>query len=394
MFTPDKPQNYFFSQVHQPFFLSGVVFAIVTMLMFMLGYKGILPLQIDAAAFHSYSLIYVVFTQFFTGFIFTTFPRFCQSEVIEKSYYLRTWLLHQLGAVLFLLGAVISLPLLYIGVAILLLANIAIVIKLRAIYTKAPEAMRHDPKWILTGFVMGLLGHFMYPLVLAGIDNSAVAISLNLYLVFVTFAVGQRMVPFFSHSFAEKNEKFVPTVFIGLVLKVLAVNFGLVYGEVFLDIALGLLILMEVRRWALPWKGSPVILQILHVSFYWLIAALLFGGVIRLVEGVSTLSFMQMDVHMLALGFVTTMLIGFGTRVTLGHSGQPPHADATTLKVFYLLQAVVIGRLLFSLVMGIGANMFWMFDLSITLWLILFIFWGVRFGPVLFSGKKLSNTAI
>jgi len=361
--------------------------------MFMLGYKGILPLQIDAAAFHSYSLIYVVFTQFFTGFIFTTFPRFCQSEVIEKSYYLRTWLLHQLGAVLFLLGAVISLPLLYIGVAILLLANIAIVIKLRAIYTKAPEAMRHDPKWILTGFVMGLLGHFMYPLVLAGIDNSAVAISLNLYLVFVTFAVGQRMVPFFSHSFAEKNEKFVPTVFIGLVLKVLAVNFGLVYGEVFLDIALGLLILMEVRRWALPWKGSPVILQILHVSFYWLIAALLFGGVIRLVEGVSTLSFMQMDVHMLALGFVTTMLIGFGTRVTLGHSGQPPHADATTLKVFYLLQAVVIGRLLFSLVMGIGANMFWMFDLSITLWLILFIFWGVRFGPVLFSGKKLSNTA-
>ena len=394
MFTPDKPQNYFFSQVHQPFFLSGVVFAIVTMLMFMLGYKGILPLQIDAAAFHSYSLIYVVFTQFFTGFIFTTFPRFCQSEVIEKSYYLRTWLLHQLGAVLFLLGAGISLPLLYVGVVILLLANIAIVIKLRAIYTKAPEAMRHDPKWILTGFVMGLLGHFMYPLVLAGIDNSAVAISLNLYLVFVTFAVGQRMVPFFSHSFAEKNEKFVPTVFIGLVLKVLAVNFGLVYGEVFLDIALGLLILMEVRRWALPWKGSPVILQILHVSFYWLIAALLFGGVIRLVEGVSTLSFMQMDVHMLALGFVTTMLIGFGTRVTLGHSGQPPHADATTLKVFYLLQAVVIGRLLFSLVMGIGANMFWMFDLSITLWLILFIFWGVRFGPVLFSGKKLSNTAI
>jgi len=390
MFIPDKPQNYFFSQVHQPFFLSGVLFAIVTMLMFMLGYKGILELQIDAAAFHSYSLIYVVFTQFFTGFIFTTFPRFCQSEVIEKPYYLRTWAIHQLGAVLFLLGAVISLPLLYVGVGILLLANVAIVWKLREIYTKAPEAMRHDPKWILVGFVMGLLGHFMYLLVLAGIDNSAIAISLNLYLVFVTFAVGQRMVPFFSHSFAEKNEKFVPTVFAGLVLKVLAVNFGLVYGEVFLDIALGLLILMEVRRWKLPWKGSPAILQILHLSLYWLIASLLLGGFIRLVEGLSELNFMQMDVHMLALGFVTTMLIGFGTRVTLGHSGQPPHADATTMKVFYLLQAVVVGRILFSFVMGLGADMFWMFDLSITLWLILFIFWGVRFGPVLFNGKKLS----
>ncbi|MCX6073897.1 MAG: NnrS family protein [Campylobacterales bacterium] len=31
--------------------------------------------------------------------------------------------------------------------------------------------------------------------------------------------------------------------------------------------------------------------------------------------------------HLLVLGFLTTILIGFGTRVTLGHSGQPPHAN-------------------------------------------------------------------
>ena len=142
MFTPNKPQNYFLSQVHQPFFLSGVLFAIVVMVMFMLGYKGILPLRVDAALFHSYSLIYVVFSQFFTGFIFTTFPRFCQSDAISQNYYLRTWITHQVGAVLFLLGAVFSLELLYLGIAILVMANIAIVYKLREIYTKTPEAMR------------------------------------------------------------------------------------------------------------------------------------------------------------------------------------------------------------------------------------------------------------
>ncbi len=389
MFTPDKPQNYFFSQVHQPFFLSGVFFAVVVMLMFMLSYKGILPLQVDSTSFHSYSLIYVVFTQFFTGFIFTTYPRFCQSEVIEKSYYLRTWILHQLGSAIFLIGAVFSIELLYVGMAILLVANSAIVYKLGMIYSKAPEAMRHDPKWILVGFAMGLLAHFLYLLVFAHIDNSAVAIAVNLYLVFVTFAVGQRMVPFFSHSFADKNERFVPIVFAGFVLKAITANFELSSVEIIVDVALGLYIALEVRRWALPWKGSPVILQILHVSIYWLIASLLIGGLIRMIETVTELNFMQMDVHMLALGFVTTMLIGFGTRVTLGHSGQPPHADATTLKVFYLLQIVVVGRILFSLVMGVNAGMFWTFDLSITLWLLLFIFWGVRFGPVLASGKKL-----
>jgi len=389
MFTPEKPQNYFFSQVHQPFFLSGVLFAVVVMLMFMLSYKGVLPLQVDSTSFHSYSLIYVVFIQFFTGFIFTTYPRFCQAETIEKSYYLRIWVLHQLGAVVFLAGAVLSVELLYVGIAILLIANSAIVYKLKEIYAKTPEAMRHDPKWILVGFVMGLFANFLYLLVFSHIDNSAVAIAVNLYLVFVTFAVGQRMVPFFSHSFADKNERFVPIVFAGFVLKAVAANFELSSVEIIMDIVLGLYIALEVRRWALPWKGSPVILQILHLSFYWLIASLLLGGSVRLIETVTEMNFMQMDVHMLAIGFVTTMLIGFGTRVTLGHSGQPPHADATTLKVFYLLQIVVLGRMLFSLVMGVNPNLFWMFDLSITLWLLLFIFWGVRFGPVLARGKKL-----
>ncbi|MGB5964187.1 MAG: NnrS family protein [Sulfurimonadaceae bacterium] len=389
MFTPQKPQNYFFSQVHQPFFLSGIIFATVVMLMFMLSYKGILPLQVESTTFHSYSLIYIVFTQFFTGFIFTTFPRFCQTEVIEKSYYLRTWALHQLGAVVFLAGAVLSIEMLYVGISILLVANTAIVYKLRQIYAKAPEAMKHDPQWILVGFSMGLFAHFLYLLAFADIDNSAVAIAVNLYLVYTTFAVGQRMVPFFSHSFADKNEQFAPTVFAGLVLKVVAVNFEFSYLEILVDIALGLYIAMEVKRWALPFRGSPAILKILHISLYWLIGSLLIGGFVRLIETVTEMNFMQMDVHMLVIGFVTTMLIGFGTRVTLGHSGQPPHADSTTLKIFYLLQVVVIGRILFSLEMGFNANLFWMFDLSVTLWLLLFIFWGVRFGPTLVSGKKL-----
>lgn len=382
-------QNYLFSQVHQPFFLSGIFYAVVVMVMFMLGYKGILPLQIDSLLFHSYALIYVVFTQFFTGFIFTTFPRFCQSAVIEKSYYLRTWMVYQLGIVLFLIGSILSIKLLYVGVAVLIVGNMAIVYKLKEIYTQAPEAMQHDPKWILTGFAMGLFAHMLYILALADVDHSGVILAFNLYLVFVTFAVAQRMVPFFSHSFVDKNEQFAPLVFTGFLLKSMAVNFNYPIVEMLVDMGLGLYILKEILRWKLVWKGSPVILQILHLSLYWLVASLVLGGLSILITLLSGLYFSELGLHMLALGFVTTMLIGFGTRVTLGHSGQPPHADATTFKIFILLQAVVLGRILFSLVFAINPALFWLFDLSITLWLILFIFWGVRFGPVLLKGKKL-----
>ncbi len=389
MLTPDKPQNYFLSQVHQPFFLSGIVAAVVVMLMFMLAYKGILALQVESATFHSYSLIYLVFTQFFTGFIFTTFPRFCQSEVITKAYYLWSWVVQQLGVVLFLIGALFSLELLYAGFAVLLAANTAVVYKLGEIYRQAPIAARHDPRWILAGFGMGLVAHLLYLLDFAGVDDSAVAIALNLYLLFVTFAVGQRMVPFFSHSLVAKNEYFLPIVFSALVVKTVASVAGLPLVNIITDIALGLYIAFEVKRWKVPLKGTPAILKILHVSFYWLIAALLAGGVVQLIETVTQLRFMALETHLLAIGFVTTMLVGFGTRVTLGHSGQPPHADATTLKIFYLLQVVVLGRILFSLLMGLNTQMFWAFDLSVTLWLLLFIFWGLRFGPVLVSGRHL-----
>ncbi|MCJ7765635.1 MAG: NnrS family protein, partial [Thiovulaceae bacterium] len=344
---------------------------------------------VESTAFHSYSLIYIVFTQFFTGFIFTTFPRFLQAEAVAKSYYLRTWIIQQLGALLFILGAVTSIYLLHGALLLLFFANVSIVYKLQKLYSSGQSNAKEDPRWILAGFYLGLFAHLLYMLYFLKIDVNAVPIAVNLYLVYVTFVVGQRMVPFFSHSMSASDPRFAPAVFIGLVLKTAAIYLDLSYIEAVIDVALGLYIALEIRRWKLPFKNSAAILKVLHVSLYWLVAALLLGGAVPVLEKVFEMNFLQLDSHLLALGFVTTMLIGFGTRVTLGHSGQPPHADSATLKIFYLLQAVVIGRILFSLAMGFDTGLFWMFDLSITLWLLLFIFWAVRFGPVLISGRRL-----
>ena len=85
--TDKQKQNYFLSQPHQPFFILGITNAIIMMLIFALSYKGVLTLNITSLNFHVYTLIFSVFTNVFTGFLFTTFPRFCQSEVITKDYY-------------------------------------------------------------------------------------------------------------------------------------------------------------------------------------------------------------------------------------------------------------------------------------------------------------------
>jgi uncharacterized protein involved in response to NO len=91
------------------------------------------------------------------------------------------------------------------------------------------------------------------------------------------------------------------------------------------------------------------------------------------------------------LGFLFTILIGFGTRVTLGHSGNMMQADRWVKNLFIWTQVVVVVRLLTSIVAAWGYNYMVLFDISITVWLLMFILWAIRFFAVLIKGKRLKS---
>jgi uncharacterized protein involved in response to NO len=101
-------------------------------------------------------------------------------------------------------------------------------------------------------------------------------------------------------------------------------------------------------------------------------------------------NFLALDIHSMLLGFVFTILIGFGTRVTLGHSGNQMHADKWVKMLFIWTQVVVAIRLLTSLVVALSWNFMILFDISASVWLVMFIAWAIRFFAVLITGKKLS----
>jgi len=50
---------------------------------------------------------------------------------------------------------------------------------------------------------------------------------------------------------------------------------------------------------------------------------------------------------------------------------------------------VVILRILTSIAAAYGWNYLILFDISATVWIVMFLAWGLRFFPVLISGKKL-----
>ncbi len=392
-----EKENYFLSQPHQPFFILGIINAIIVMAIFALSYKGVLSLTIDSLYFHIYGLVFIVFTNVFTGFLFTTFPRFCQYKVIEKDYYTNIFYLSSIGSILFLIGSFISYIVLTIGIFLLFISHIFIIKKLQEIYKNGASFDKKDAFWILTGHYFGLIGHFLFLAIAVNhyinlniyLLKISTNISFYLYLIFLAFSVAQRMIPFFSHSFAQKNANFVKIVFILFILKSIFNTLDIKIAEILVDISLALYMFIEFKRWELKPFQSPAILWVLHLCLFWLPTAFLLSSITLIGELALDTSFYYLNVHLLALGFLTTVLIGFGTRVTLGHSGQPPMADALTTKLFLFTQVIVLLRALYSLNIGFGWEANFLFDITFSAWLILFLIWGFIYGRVLVFGTKL-----
>lgn len=389
-----KPKNYFLSQPHQPFFLFGVVWAIVSMVLFLLAYKGVFSLVIARNEFHFYSLVFIVFTQFFHGFLFTTFPRFCMSPTIPKEVYTRINVIYQVGAVLFFVGALVSVWIVLIAVAGILFAHSMAIYTLRWVYLNGEAALKDDPLWIMRAHLIGLLAHGVWFIAvimsLLGIADWSlilVPVAINLYIIMLTFTVGKRMIPFFSHVNGPKTLRIVEVTFTLLVLKTLCNMFAVPSIEAVISLVLGIYLLWEFLHWKLPIFHSPAILWILHLALFWLPVALIIGALTQVLEVQYGISFLFAGVHLLTLGFITTVLIGFGTRVTLGHSGQPPHADKLAIGLFWWTQVVVIARFALSIDTTLGGSYGWLLDAAAMAWIVLFVVWGGRYGKILVYGK-------
>ncbi len=382
--------DYFLSQPHQPFFLLAFINAIITMLIFMLSFKGILTIEILPKSYHAYSMIFMLFTPAFIAFLFTTFPRFSSTPAIKQSLYIGVFWLFLASSFLMIIGVFTSSEVVLGAMAINVLAHTKSLKILKDIYISSPIEAKDDQFWILVAMVFGVISHILFisSLSMEIFHTIAVDIALYLYLFLVTFTVAQRMVPFFSNAFIDKNPLFFKLM-VGLLVARVVVEIIKPNLSFFIDFILFALIGRELFRWRLPFPNPNPFIWILHIGLYWIPIAFLFSAISNLTTLIDNTNFLYLDVHTLALGFIFTMLIGFGTRVTIGHSGNQMVADNITIALFYWTQIIIIMRLFLSLATAKGLNFMVVFDISIGVWLLIFIAWGIKFFPVLVMGKKL-----
>jgi len=392
-FSEDSQHSYFFSQPHQPFFVLAFINAIVTMFIFLLSYKGVIHMTLSPSDFHAYGFTYLLFTPAFFGFLFTTFPRFASTPSIEKSAYMRVFGFYYIGSTLFLLGSIFSPFLSAVGMLTLAIGHTLGYMILKNIYTTTTMEDKHDLYWITLAMGLGVVAHFIFivgQLFLPSLVGFSTEISTYLYLFLLAFSVGQRMVPFFSHCMVEKNIALLKQIFILLILHILLE--GIVTNSSFVvDLFIAYLTGKELLRWELPFPNPNPLLTILHIALYWVPIAFILSGLANLISLVSNVYFLALDIHVIVLGFVFTILIGFGTRVTLGHSGNKMFADKYTTMLFIWTQVVVALRILTSFAAAFGINFMILFDITATAWIVMFIAWSVRFLMVLVKGKKLTE---
>ncbi|QEZ88815.1 putative heme-copper protein NnrS [Aliarcobacter cibarius] len=390
----------FSSQPHQPFFTNGVIFFILFMLLLFFSYSNILILNSSLLTYHAYSLIFVVFIQFFLGFLFVVFPKFLmQSEIASKDY-MNQFLLYFIGSIGIFLS-IIFLPKLVIFFQILILfVQILSFNLLYSIHKKSILKDKNDTKWVLISFASGLVAHLLF--LISQFDFSlstlfskiAINSGFYLFLFMIIFTISQRMIPFFTRVMApeyniNKSSRLLDILFLLLILKVCVLSFENSKLNLIVDIPLFIFISKELIKWKLPVSHMPPIVWVLHIGLFWIPIAFLisiFEGVIVFVN--PDFFFEKAVIHTLAVGYFVTVLIGFGTRVILGHSGRKIETNNFVVAIFIAIQILTFLRIFASISSNFDLNYLLFIDVTSLLLVMFLIIWSSKYVVILVENEK------
>jgi uncharacterized protein involved in response to NO len=324
------------------------------------------------------------------GFLMTVFPRWMGGSEIPARRFIPAFLLLVLGAAGFYAGLFFNTGILAIAVASSLAGwATALYALLRVLLDTSHPDKRH-PIIVFIALSLGWSSLAAYLVWLLN-DNAlflrfAIQGGLWLFLLPVFASVAHRMIPFFTSSALPQFVLQRPdwpwwTLLAGSVTHALLqlanasnwlwlVDFPMAFAALYLSYGWGLR-----RSLRIPLLG------ILHIGFAWVgIAMLLFGIQSFFINSGQTLNWGLAPQHALTIGCFATLLIGLGTRVTLGHSGLPMFVDKKIKLLFLGIQLVAILRVVADM-LPVQAG-YWLYVVAAAIWLASFSPWVLRYLPV------------
>lgn len=375
---------------HRLFFALGALLAIVSIAVFLLAKNGYIDVVSPPSYYHAATIMLTVFPAFFWGFLFTVFPRFLFSEEIGAPFF------QTIAALLALCGLLFITSLFVAGLdsAALLFATLlhgAVFYKLYLIYSKSRLAEKSEMGWMLVALASTIAGGALMTIstltsTLARLFAVGESVGLFMGLFMLIFTIAQRMIPFFTESAVggysiKKSKKLLPSVFVLLIFATLFESAELKLFAAATFALLFALLCREMYIWRLPVFRANFMLQSLYAGLFWAVAAFGVMATDRFVRyGGDTALLEKGGVHILGIGFFASVLISFGSRVALGHSGKPIAADRWIVSLFWGVQGVLVLRLAAEIFFldGVYGTLI---NASGALWCVVFTVWLIRFWP-------------
>ena len=389
----------FSSQPHQPFFTSGILFLILFMSLFVSVYSNFLVLDNSVLTYHAYTMVFVIFIQFFLGFSFVVFPRFLIQAEIQIQEYMKQFLLYFFASLGIFLTLIFYSKVTFIFQILMLIAQIMSFKLLYSIHKKSIVKVKEDTKWVLISLFSGLVFHSLFIISSLNfpyayeLSRFAIDGGFYLFLFMVIFVISQRMIPFFTTAkapnyVANKSVNLLTIIFSLLAFKVILLAFDNAKLNLLADIPLFIMITRELIKWKLPFFKSPAIMWVLFLGLYWIPVAFF----VSIIEGLMafydpSIIFEKAVIHTMALGYFLTVLIGFGTRVILGHSGTTPHASNFAIFIFIVVQFIALLRIFSSFSFNFGLNYIFFINLTAILLIIGLLVWSSKYITILLKGK-------
>ena len=390
----------FASQPHQPFFTNGILFFTLFMIILFLSYSNLISLDTNLLTYHAYTLVFLVFIQFFLGFLYVVFPKFLMQAEVEPTIYMKQFFLYFIASVGLFFAIIFYSKLIIVFQIILLIAQILSFNLLYSMHKKSVMKDKNDTKWVLIAFSAGLVSHLMFIVSEFNFSSSYIVskVAINsgfyLFLFMVIFTISQRMIPFFTRVMVpeyiiNKSPKLLDNLMGLLVLKVFLLSFDNAKLNLIADIPLFIFITKELFRWKMPTFRTPPIVWILHLGLYWIVI----GFFISIIEGIMgfvdpNFYFEKAVLHTFAVGYFVTVLIGFGTRVILGHSGRKIETNKFAISIFIAVQILAFFRILSSLVSNFSLDYMLFINLSALILVLALIIWSCKYIAILVENEK------
>jgi uncharacterized protein involved in response to NO len=341
----------FISAGFRPFFLSGGLWAMLAMPLWLCVFAGAttLPSGLAPWIWHAHEMIFGYAMAVIAGFLLTAIPNWTGRPLLSGAPLVVLASLWLAGRIAVLFSAVLGAPL----AAAIDLAFPLLFLLVAAREIVAGNSRRNLPVVVALGCLFA--GNLLVHLEALGSGDTAelgIRIGLATVLMLITL-IGGRIIPSFTGNWLTKTHpgSALPAVAGAFDVAALAVTAAAVIvwaaapdgtAAPWLELAAGLALLARLARWRGLATTAEPLLWILHVGYAWLPIGFLLlaaNGFRELLPATSAL-------HALTTGAIGTMTLAVMTRATLGHTGRALAADAGTTAIYILITAAAALRVL------------------------------------------------